>query len=73
MVFSAPLKVEKMIPLARKKSAPGALVIDPRPYEKKTPAPTAVTPGNLHTLNGIKIPFSPGKLKFRQKNFFKSL
>ena len=66
MVFSAPFDLAEN-PEAMKKAAISndALIIDPSPFLKQNFEPTIappVTKQNLHTLNGIKIPFSPGKV-----------
>ena len=69
MVFSAPFQIGETIgqPDVLKKTASNdALVIDPEPFiisiikTTNQPPPETVTETNLHTLNGIRIPFSPG-------------
>ena len=67
MVFSAPFQIGDMAgkpDIVKKTASDDALVIDPEPFMiskiKTTNEPETVTETNLHTLNGIRIPFSPG-------------
>ena len=78
MVFSAPFQIGDMAgkpDIVKKTASDDALVIDPEPFmisKIKTtnePPPETVTETNLHTLNGIRIPFSPGNPNINYTHF----